>query len=80
MTSIKYGVKVQGNNGNASNGLELKCNTFNTNKYDIALISQDAITATFKKNQGYCGTENSPANNLFQTQASFPGNGETNYY
>lgn len=73
MTSIKYGVKVQGNNGNASNGLELKCNTFNTNRYDIALISQDGIPATFKKNQGYCGTANSPANNLFSDPSFVSG-------
>ncbi|HNF70748.1 MAG TPA: hypothetical protein PLL28_15315, partial [Chitinophagales bacterium] len=50
-SALKYGVRMQGNNGDTDDGLEIKCNTFEEGKYDISLIS-GATTATMKKNQG----------------------------
>ena len=69
-SGYKYATKTQGNNGNSTSGLEYKCNTFSSNKYDIALLSAAGTTASMKKNQGACGGINTPANNLF-TDPSF---------
>lgn len=70
ISGFKYATKTQGNNGNTSTGLEYKCNTFSSNKYDIALLSAAGVTATMKKSQGACGGIATPANNLF-TDPSF---------
>lgn len=71
LSALKYGVRMQGNNGDAESGLEIKCNTFEEGKYDISLVS-GATTATMRKDQGACGTLTSPASNLF-TDPSFAG-------
>lgn len=82
---IKYASRVQGNNGNTSTGLELKCNTFEDNMFDISLVSS-STTATMKKEQGTCGTQTSPANNLFtdpsfaDTQIKTTNDVATDYY
>jgi len=63
-TDLKYASRAQGNNGNTTTGLEFKCNTYIDNKFDISLIS-GSTTATMKQNQGACGGDATPANNLF---------------
>lgn len=38
-TDIAYGIKAQNSNGNTTSGIFFKCNTFDENKYDIAVTS-----------------------------------------
>jgi len=61
---LKYASRIQGNNGNTTSGLVVKCNTYEDNKFDISLIS-GSTTATMNQNQGTCGGTTTPANNLF---------------
>ena len=61
-TDIAYGIKAQNSNGNTTSGIFFKCNTFDENKYDIAVTS-----GGIKKDQGECVLSNvtTPAGNLF---------------
>ncbi len=60
--NLRFGIKAQGVNGNTGNGLVFKCNTFSTNKYDIAVTSGAIFTQ-----QGACDAANptKPAGNQF---------------
>lgn len=61
-SDIVYGIKAQNTNGNSTSGILFKCNTFNDNKYDIAVTS-----GAIKEDQGECifEDETTPAGNIF---------------
>jgi hypothetical protein len=75
----KANVALQKNaTGNGVNGLQMLCGTFTNNVYDIEIGSyllNDPTPSAGKvrKNQGTCGTDESPANNIFNDGANCTG-------
>ena len=60
---LSQGIRVTGNNGNASTGLQMTCNEFSNNEYDIYMAAKSTICRTQ-------GSSSKGADNIFSANAT----------